>query len=297
MTAPQSDPWVYFRGADLPKGAVLRRSRVRISPNDRGFVFADGVYEVIRSYQGRLFLLPEHLRRLRRSLRSARIRFRDTGLIGSVATELLRRNRLLAGDATVYLQVTRGVYPRRHAFPPRSAIPTFYMEATRFEPYRDELSRGISVITVPDIRWSRCDIKSLALLGNVLARQEAVDAGVFEAVFVRDGFITEGTHTNVFGIRQGCLVTHRRGGSILPGITRDVIFALCRKLHVPISESGIRIDRLAEMDELFLAGTTVEVMPIRRIDGRRVGLGRPGPIVRRFQQAFREYVARKLGRG
>jgi D-alanine transaminase len=249
-------------------------------------MFADGVYEVIRSYQGRLFHLPAHLSRLRQSLRSARINYHDVAAIEPAAMELLRRNRLLACDATAYLQITRGVYPRQHAFPPRTVIPTFYMEANRFEPYRAEMARGVGVITVPDFRWSRCDIKSLALLGNVLARQAAIDKGAFEAVFVRDGLVTEGTHTNVFGVRKGRLVTHPRCGSILGGITRDLILRLCRRLRIPVLESGIRETRLPKLDELFLAGTTVEVMPIVSVDSRRVGSGRPGPVTRRLQQAF-----------
>jgi D-alanine transaminase len=277
---------VYFQSADQPKRAVLRKSKVRVSPNDRGFMFADGVYEVIRSYQGRLFLVPEHLARLRRSLRSARIQYAGVREIPAEARELLRRNNLLDCDATVYLHITRGVYPRRHAFPPRSVLPTFYMEANRFEPYRNELTRGVRVITVPDFRWSRCDIKSLALLGNVLARQEAVDKGAFEAIFVRDGLVTEGTHTNVFGVRNGRLVTHPRCGSILGGITRELTIRLCRRLRIPLDESGIRQDGLRSMDELFLAGTTVEVMPIVRVDGRRVGTGKPGPTTLRLQRAF-----------
>jgi len=285
-TMKPTDPWVCFQSAEQPKRAILRKSRVCVSPNDRGFMFADGVYEVVRSYQGRLFLLPKHLKRLRQSLRSARIAFKGVNAIGALAMELLRRNRLLACDATVYLQITRGVYPRRHAFPPRTVIPTFYMEANRFEPYRVDMTRGISVVTVPDLRWSRCDIKSLALLGNVLARQEAVDRGAFEAIFVRDGLVTEGTRTNVFGVRKGRLVTHPRGGSILGGTTRDVIIQLCRRLRIPVLESGIRKAGLRDMDELFLAGTTVEVMPIVRVDGRRVGTGKPGPITRSLQQAF-----------
>lgn len=290
----RADPWVAFQSEDVPGGAILRRSKVRVSPNDRGFMFADGVYEVIRSYSGRFFLMKEHLRRLRHSLDSTRIKFKGIAAIEPGARELLRLNGLETADATVYVQITRGVYPRRHAFPPRSVIPTFYMEVSRFEPYREEITRGISVITVPDLRWSRCDIKSLALLGNVLARQEAVDKGAFEAIFIRDGLVTEGTHTNVFGVRKGRLVTHPRSGSILGGITRDLIIRLCRRLRIPVDESGIRASELPRIDELFLAGTTVEVMPIVRVNGRRAGTGKPGPITLRLQQAFQEHVANEL---
>jgi len=281
----------------MPGGAILRKSRVRISPDDRGFMFADGVYEVIRSYHGRFFHLREHLRRLRHSLKSTRIEFKGIAAIEPGAQELLRLNHLLNRDATVYIQITRGVCPRQHAFPAKPVIPTFYMEVNRFQPYEQELESGVDVITVPDIRWSRCDIKSLALLGNVLAAQQAKQKGAFEAIQVRNGRLTEGTRTNVFGVKRGRLMTHVRSGSILGGITRDVILKLCRRLGILVSESGIRENRLFQLDELFLAGTTVEVMPIVRVNGRKVGTGRPGPVTRQLQHAFRAYLAEEIEGG
>ena len=293
-TARPSDAWVAFRSEDLPGGAILRKSKVRISPDDRGFMFADGVYEVIRSYSGRFFHLPEHLRRLRHSLKSLQIEFNGLDTVEPAARKLLRLNGLETGDATVYVQITRGIYPRQHAFPGRPVTPTFYMEANRLAPNRPEMETGVDVITVPDIRWSRCDIKSVALLGNVLAAQQACTKGAFESIQVRDGLLTEGTRTNVFGVRRGRLITHVRSGSILGGITRDVILRLCRRLDIPVSESGIRENRLFQLDELFLAGTTVEVTPVVRVNGREVGTGRPGPVTRRLQQAFRAYLAEEI---
>lgn len=272
----------------------MRKSKVRISPDDRGFMFADGVYEVIRSYSGRFFHLKEHLRRLRHSLKSTHIEFRGVAAIEPGAHKLLRLNGLETGDATVYIQITRGVYPRQHAFPVRPVIPTFYMEVNRLKPHRPEMETGVNVITVPDIRWSRCDIKSVALLGNVLAAQQACVKGAFEAIQVRDGLLTEGTRTNVFGVRRGRLITHARSGSILGGITRDVILRLCQRLDIPASESGVRENRLFELDELFLAGTTVEVVPVVCVNGRRIGTGMPGPVTRRLQQAFRAYLAEEI---
>jgi len=293
-TSQSADPWVAFQSEDVPGGAILRRSRVRISPNDRGFMFADGVYEVVRSYSGRFFRLKEHLRRLRLSLKSTRIEFKSLDAIEPGARELLRLNRLDKGDATVYVQITRGAYPRQHAFPARPVIPTFYVEVNRLKPYRQEMETGVRVITVPDIRWSRCDIKSIALLGNVLAAQQACAKRAFEAIQVRDGLLTEGTRTNVFGVKRGRVMTHVRSGSILGGITRDVIMQLCRRLGIPVSESGVHENRLLQLDELFLAGTTVEVMPVVRVNGRRVGTGKPGPVTRRLQQAFRAYLAEEI---
>jgi D-alanine transaminase len=288
------DPWVAFQSEDVPGPAILRRSKVRISPNDRGFMFADGVYEVIRSYSGRFFHLKEHLRRLRHSLKSTEIEFKGLDAIETGARELLRMNGLETADATVYVQITRGIYPRQHAFPARPVVPTFYMEVNRLAPCRQEMETGVRVITVPDIRWSRCDIKSIALLGNVLAAQQACLKRAFEVIQVRDGVLTEGTRTNVFGVRRGRVITHAQSGSILGGITRDVILTLCHRQGIPVSESGIRENRLSQLDELFLAGTTVEVMPVVRVNDRRVGTGRPGPVTRRLQQAFRAYLAEEI---
>jgi D-alanine transaminase len=287
-------PWVAFQSEDVPRRAILRKSKVRISPDDRGFMFADGVYEVIRSYSGRFFHLKEHLRRLGHSLKSLRIEFKELDAIETSARELLRKNGLENGDATVYVQITRGVYPRQHAFPARLVVPTFYVEVNRLKPCRQEMETGVKVITVPDIRWSRCDIKSIALPGNVLAAQQACMKGAFEAIQVRDGVLTEGTRTNVFGVRRSRVITHVRSGSILGGITRDVILTLCRRLAIPVSESGIRENRLLQLDEIFLAGTTVEVMPVVRVNGRKIGAGRPGPVTRRLQHVFQAYLAEEL---
>jgi D-alanine transaminase len=259
-------------------------------------MFADGVYEVIRSYSGRLFHPKEHLRRLEHSLESAEIEFKGLDAIEPQACELLRLNHLETGDATAYIQITRGVHPRQHAFPARPVIPTFYLEVNRLVPHRQEMETGVKVITVPDIRWSRCDIKSIALLGNVLAAQQARARRAFEAIQVRDGLLTEGTRTNVFGVQGDRLITHVRSGSILGGITRAVILRLCRRLGIPVSESGVRESRLFQLDELFLAGTTVEVMPVVCVNRRKVGTGKPGPVTRRLQHAFREYVAAELAR-
>jgi D-alanine transaminase len=254
-------------------------------------MFADGVYEVIRSYEGKLFRLEEHLCRLKQSLAAVRIDLADLSTVGSIARALIEKNDLQAGDATVYVQITRGVCARAHAFPPEPVMPTVYLEAARLGPRTDDLERGVAVITLADSRWGRCDIKSIGLLPNVLACQLAVEHGVAEAIFVRDGTVTEGTHTNVFGVRERTVVTYPRTNRVLPGITREIVLELCPALHIPVSESGILERQLARLDELFLAGTTVEVMPVVNVNGTAVGAGRPGPITRRLQAAFREYIA------
>ena len=298
--------WVYYRSAGFPAGGLIPKDEAAISPNDRGFLFADGVYEVMRSYSGRLFRPGEHLARLAHSLEVVRIPFSDTAGLTTVARELLRRNGLDLCDATVLIQVTRGVSPRMVAAPREPLLPTVYVETSRLEPEiagtvprrvgrRRSMGlspdfAGVSVITVPDTRWSRCDVKAIGLLPNVLARFQATEAGADEAVFVRDGVATEGTHTNVFGVLSGTVVTHAADNHVLAGITRSVVLELCRAHGLPVAETGIREEQLPSLDEMFLSATTAEVTPVVKVNGRLVGDGRPGPIARRLQSAFREYI-------
>lgn len=290
----RDNPLVFYQGTNLPSGRILPLSKVSIPPHDRGFMFADAVYEVIRTYNGRLFALKEHLARLSRSLAATRIRFRDFRLIERKALELIRRNGLQQGDAMVYVQITRGAYPRQHAFPGQRVLPTVYIETARLVSNRAKQAKGVAAILMPDIRWLHCDIKSVGLLPNVLARQTAVERGAYEAIFVRQGTLTEGTHTNVFGVQRGRVITYPRTNEILGGITRNLVLRLCRRLKIPVRQTGLRKNRLRELDELFLAGTTAEVLPVISVDGRSVGTGRPGPVTRRLQSEFRDYVTGQL---
>jgi D-alanine transaminase len=250
-------------------------------------MFGDGIYEVIRSYSGRLFKASDHLARLHHSLAAVRIRLPEPGRLLTIAEDLLRRNGLAHVDAIVYIQVTRGAAARQLVFPER-AVPTLYLEAVALARPADE--RGVSVITVTDTRWQRCDIKAIGLLPNVLARQAATEAGADEAVFVRHGLVTEGTHTSVFAARGGAVLTHPAGPAILPGITRSVVLELCSALRIPVSETPVPAADLPGLDEVFLACTTGEVMSVVRVDSRPVGAGTPGPLTRRLQAAFRDYV-------
>jgi len=285
--------WTFIRSVSYPKGALLPWDKVIISPSDRGFMFADGVYEVIRSYSGRLFLLDRHMARLRRSLKEVRICDRDLPLIEEMVTKVLARNRLTSCDATVYVQVTRGAsWPRFHGFPDSSVLPTIYIEALPLQSKPSQARNGVKAILVKDIRWGRCDIKSIGLLLNVLARQQAIEAGAYEAIFIRNGVITEGTHTNICGVKSGVLLTHPRTNRVLPGITLEIVLDLCRSLGIPVREKPIRERELHALDELFLVGTTMEVTSVVVLDGRRVGSGRPGPIARRLRAAFRGHVGK-----
>lgn len=276
-------------------GSYIDHSKATVPVDDRGFLFADGVYEVIRVYGGRPFLAEPHLRRLRAGL--AALQISDAGLdrLGDIMERLIRDNGV-DGDGTIYIQVTRGAAPRKHAFPAADVKPTIYVVAKPFRNHpRDYFDDGVAAVSVPDTRWSRCDIKSIALLPNVLANQEAHAAGAFEALFIKDGVLIEGSHSNLFGVLDGTLITYPACNYILAGITRALVLQLARDLDIPVSEGPIPWDRIEDVEELFLSGTTTEVMPVIRVDARTVGSGAPGPITRRLQQAFalkvEEFVA------
>ncbi len=270
-------------------GAYVPRSEARISPDDRGFVFADGVYEVVRSYGGRLFRLESHLDRLADGLGALRIEGIRAAEVASIAAGVLTANGLEDEDALVYVQITRGAAPRTHAFPDPAVAPTVFVAASPFTPRFDQ-TVGVAVITVPDVRWLRCDIKSVALLPNCLAAQEARDAGAAEAVLVRDGVALEGTATSLLGVFDGVVTTAPQSPLILPGISRDVVLELCEQHGVPVARRAIPHAELPDADELFLASTTLEVMPIVGVDGTPVGGGEPGPVTRRLAEGFGLYA-------
>jgi D-alanine transaminase len=271
---------VYFNGGYLPK------DQVRISPDDRGFLFGDGVYEVVRTYGGKLFALEAHLARLRFGVCEVGINGVDVDALGQVAEELLGRNDLTSGDATVYFEVTRGAAPRTHFFPDPPVPPTVYLQAARFTP-KGDAAKGIAAITVPDIRWARCDIKSVQLLPNVLANQRARASGVGDALFVRDGVLLEGSHSALFFVFGEEVRTAPKNNYILPSITREILLEICRSSGIPARETPVFLHDLPRATEAFIAGTTTEVMPLVRIDGAPVGAGTPGPVTRRLQQLFR----------
>lgn len=276
----------YFNGKFLPK------DQIHVSPDDRGFLFADGAYEVIRCYQGKLFMAEAHLQRLKRSLEQLRINFADTEQLLPIATKLIAENGLINGQATVYIQVTRGAAPRTHRFPAKETPATVYLAASHFQPHQNELDHGTKIILVSDTRWSRCDIKSIALLPNILAHQLAIDRGATEAVFVRDGCVTEGTHTNVAAIFNGTFVTAPVSNYILSGITRQIVIELCGRLGIPVKEFPILEAELYQADELMLIGTTVEITPVVQVEDRLVANGKPGLITQKLQRSFYELIAR-----
>ena len=279
---------VYVNGQFLP------RAQATVSVEDRGFVFGDGVYEVLRVINGRLFATRFHNERLERSLKGILIELKgedSPARFVEIGKQLLRENSLLEGEATLYMQVTRGATTRAHYFPPSDIKPTVYISVARFTPNRDLAESGASAISHPDLRWGRCDLKTLNLLPNVLASQVAKERGAFEAMLVRDGVVTEGAKTNFFGVVDGTLRTHPSDNHILPGVTRSVLRELAGEIGIGVDETPIKVDEIPRLRELFLTGTTTDVMPIVSLDGKPVGKGKPGELTRKLQKVLAENLS------
>ena len=271
-------------------GDYVPAAEAKVSVDDRGYLFADGVYEVIRVYEGRPFRMDAHLDRLAHGLDDLEIELPTLDDIEDIVEKLLEDNEL-TGDAKVYLQVTRGCAPRAHAFP-KSCTPAVYVAASKLTPHPDRFfDEGVAAITVTDTRWARCDIKSISLLPNVLANQRAHAAGAFEALFVRDGIVLEGSHSNLWAVFDETLVTYPACNYILSGITRDEVFDIAEAEGIAAGEGLIPEERLLDADELFLSGTTTEIMPIVSVDGVDVADGRVGKTTKRLQQLYRERTA------
>ena len=277
-----ADSIVYF------DGRYSRKAEVRVSPDDRAFLLGDGVYEVAASYDGRFVALGRHMDRLRRSLREARIDESVADPIETVFQELLERNGFAdSGKAMVYLQVTRGAAPRSHAFPKNACRPTVYGFAAAFPPEMEALSSGAGAITRADTRWSRCDIKVISLMANCMANQEAKEAGAYETIFVRDGLVLEGTHTSFFAVKDGVVRTAPLSNFILPGVTREIVIDAARRDGIEVVEEALSEAELAGASELFITGTTTEVVPILSLNGNSVGSGKPGELTARLQRLYR----------
>lgn len=258
-------------------GRFLPWQDATVSIDDRGFQFGDAVYEVIRTYRGSPFEMNAHLDRLDRSATQLSI---SQPYTRRQWTQWIHQGLSLAGyqDAKIYIQVTRGVAPREHGFPSESR-PTVVMTIRAIHPLSVEMRHtGVTACTCEDLRWGRCDIKSVNLLANVLAREEARKAGVFEAILVRDGLVMEGAVSNVMAVQGDVLVTAPESPRILSGVTRTVVLQLARREEVVVEERFMSIDSLYQADEVFLTGTTLEVLGVVQIDGKSVGNGRPGPV-------------------
>lgn len=278
--------YAYVNGRYVPHGEAA------VHIEDRGYQFADGVYEVVPILHGRMIDEDPHLDRLDYSLRELRIGWPvSRASLKLILREMLRRNGLT--DGLLYLQVTRGVAPRDHKFP-KSARPALVVTTKRLKPAAPGMvENGVRVISVPDIRWTRCDIKSVSLLPNILAKQQAVEAGAFEAWQVdEDGFVTEGTSTNAWIVTgDGVIVTRKATHDILNGITRQAVLRLTNGAGVSFEERAFTLDEAKAANEAFLTSSSGHVLPITRIDDSVIGDGKPGPVTRRLRSAYLDYVA------
>jgi D-alanine transaminase len=276
-------PVCYLNGEYVP----LREAR--ISPLDRGFLYGDGVYEVMPVYRGRPFRLEAHLARLVRSLEAIRMEDpRSPGQWREIFSSLITRNG--GGDQYIYWQVTRGAEDgRNHAPLPAVARTVFAFCAPLPVPAPEVLREGLACVTAPDTRWSRCDIKSVALLANVLLRQLSVDAGAAETLLLRDGQLTEASTSTVYIVAGGALRAPPNSQRILPGTTRGAVEEIAARLDIPCQASPVSEQELRAADEVWLSSATREVQPVTRLDGRPVGSGRPGPLWRRVYEEFQRW--------
>ena len=278
MTQNQSPtPKAYLNGAFLP----LAEAQVPVL--DRGFLFGDGVYEVIPIYGGRPLRLKEHLVRLSRSLEAIGM---SPPLDESAWAEIIAELVEGAEDQQVYIQVTRGPQPKRDHTIPAVVSPTVFAMCTPIAPIP---VGGIAAVTVEDLRWDRCDIKAITLLANILLRQRALDQGATEAIIVRDGSALEGAASNLFVVRDGALTTPPNGPTILPGITRDLVIEVARGVGLSVTEETLSLDDLMRADEIWLTSSTREILPVIALDGRPVGSGEPGPVWRRVLEAYQVF--------
>jgi D-alanine transaminase len=279
---------VYLNGQFVPY------EQASLPIEDRSFLFADGVYEVVRVYGGRPFLMAEHNQRLARSAAAIKLPPIDLAEIERACLHLIAANGI--EDGTVYIQVSRGSYtPRNHAFP--KEIKPFVLALAR--PYKvneQNWTNGVTAHLVPDQRWARCDIKSVALLPNILAKQAAVEVGAYEAILVKDGFAIEGSSSNFMAVLDGEIRTFPKSHLILGGITRDYILALARELGYTVREEGVLVEDLPRCTEAWVTSTTAELMPIVQIDEIQIGDGKPGPIGQAILQVMKERIASFVNR-
>ncbi|MDH5407783.1 MAG: D-amino acid aminotransferase [Gammaproteobacteria bacterium] len=279
-----SEPIVYLNGEYLPV------DQAKVPVLDRGFIFGDGIYEVIPVYGGTLFRLEEHLIRLDNSLQAVRISnpFKHSEW-QEMLESLLQKNS--GTDQSVYVQITRGVAQRDHGFPENTQPTIFAMVNPLITPTVDALQQGISAITVNDIRWQNCHIKAIALLPNILMRQQALDKGATEAIMIRDGNVTEGAASNIFVIKDGIIRTPPKSNHLLPGITRDLVVELAHANELPCEEVSISEAELNNADEIWLTSSTKEIMPVTQLNDNIRNDGQPGPVWQQMYAIFQEYKA------
>lgn len=265
----------------------FEREEVKIDLEDRGYQFGDGVYEVVRVYNGKTFRMDDHITRLKRSVNEIRIKLpMEPAEIKEKIHQLVEKNSLK--DGIIYFQVTRGASPRNHSFPENTtSVLTAYTRD--FARPLNDIKNGIKTVTIDDIRWLRCDIKTINLLGNVLAKQFAVENNAKEAVQIRGDYVTEGSSSNFYIVKDGTIITHPANNLILKGITRIVIEEIAAKLDIPFVEKEFTLDEALNADEAFISSTTAEVSPVIQINDHILS-EQPGPVVRKLQAEFEQLI-------
>lgn len=289
--SPEAGPLAGGTGLVWLDGEIGPIESARVPLEDRGFMFADGVYEVMRAYDGNVFAMADHLARLERSAAGIRLALpRSAQEVGAIAVDLLARTGL--ADAELYIQLTRGAARRNHLFP-ADTPPRLVVWARQPRGADAGLwTRGCRVITLPDDRWARCDLKTISLLPNVLAKQRAYEAGAFEALLVRDGLLTEGSASNVFLIKRGELITPVADRRILPGVTRAHVLRLAEARKMPIAVRDVRVEELGTADEIFVTSTSLEILGVAMVDGVAVGTGTPGDLTRALASELATHARR-----
>ncbi|MCR8643940.1 D-amino-acid transaminase [Paenibacillus sp. N1-5-1-14] len=276
---------MYYRDQFMPE------SDVRISPDDRGYYFGDGIYEVFRIYNGQLFEKELHYKRLIRTAEQVRIELPyPIEEINSILEQLVRETNTMLG--TLYVQITRGEAPRIHPFPDKSTKPVMMAYCRDADRPLAAMENGITAVTADDIRWLRCDLKTLNLLGNVMLKQSALDKGADEVILHRNGTVTECSASNVMMVKNNKVFTHPADNLILHGVTRAVVLKLAAQTGIEFAERAFQVHDLYNADEVFSTGTTGEVMPIVQVDKRTIGDGVSGPITRKLQMLFTQHIER-----
>ncbi|OHX49112.1 D-amino-acid transaminase [Cytobacillus oceanisediminis] len=275
-------------------GDLIERSEAKVDIEDRGYQFGDGVYEVIRVYNGKMFTADEHLERLLESGRKIELDIPySVGQLKQMLAEMIKRNNLELG--IVYMQFSRGTSPRNHAYPGADVAPVLTAYTRETSRPVESMRNGVKAILIEDIRWLRCDIKSLNLLGNIMAKQKAAQSGCFEAIQHRGDTVTEGSSSNIAIVKDGTLYTHPATNLILNGITRRKINEICRENGVALEESAFTKDDLLDADEVFMSSTSAEITPITEIEGKPIGNGSSGPITNKLQNLFEEAIEKECG--
>lgn len=270
-------------------GSFIEYTEAKVSVGDRAFVFGDGIYEVVRVVNGRFFMVDEHMARMDEGLAGLKIDLSEDkrNQLPDIGRKLVSMNGLEKGQAKVYIQVSRGsAWPRTHTFPDPPVEPAVFLAAEQFVPHTDLHEEGVDTITVSDVRWSRCNLKTINLLPNTLAKQQAREAGVNSAVMIRDGVITESPNANIFGVKDGVLRTYPASNYILSGITRQAVIAIAEEEGIDVNLHPIGEHELFDLDELFFTGTTTDIQPINRVNDRAIGAGRPGPVCKKLQAIY-----------